>query len=190
MTKHEHHRYLTKDELAELRSTGDVWAECPSYPAYEASFKGRIRSWRDVRFPDGREMFASNRMNIMMPDGHFASKNPGQLVADAFLVEKPSKLHTLCHIDGDSTNNQVYNLCWESRSEVRLRSYKQLFCKRQHPLSGPNLRISTRGSRVCKTCNNAAVGASKLRKRLRKKGLPFDHVTTDYILDRREELDD
>ena len=45
-------------------------------------------------------------------------------------------------------------------------------CKRNHPLSGPNLYVSPRGTRACKRCRAAAQYKIDERKRAERNNLP------------------
>lgn len=188
-----HLRPLTADEREELEETGDVWAECPSFPGYTASLSGQIKSWWDDRFPDGRLLLPFYRTNAIDKSGRRVSKTPAQFVADAFMVPKPTTAHTLVRLDKDRTNNRADNLEWESRSEMMKRTVAEgrhahankTHCPRGHLLSGPNMRRTASGSRACVTCSNAAWTAARLRRVARRKGESYDHITTDWVIAHR-----
>jgi hypothetical protein len=46
-----------------------------------------------------------------------------------------------------------------------------LHCRQGHPLSGDNMRVDTRGKRICKTCKQAAVRRTYRRARKRKQAM-------------------
>ena len=96
---------------------------------YSVSNMGRVRSEAYV-MRDGRSRGAyivaedmNNcgymRVALLMPTGRQKKFFVHRLVAQAFLPEKPGSEY-VNHLDGDKTNNCVYNLEWCTSSENQL----------------------------------------------------------------------
>ncbi len=104
---------------AAKHTTGAVVVE----PGYEVTRDGRVFSvetnWRGRgRFeltPDlNSHGYPSVRIYVQGRRKRIAVH---RLVARAFLDERPSFSHEICHLDGDRTNNRAENLRWGTRAE-------------------------------------------------------------------------
>jgi hypothetical protein len=95
--------------------------ECINCPNYEASNKGYIRNVRTGRISEGS----------LSGDGYFRTSLTNMsgksfkiyvhvIVAKTFLGPPPTQEHTVDHIDGDGTNNDISNLRWATKSEQSL----------------------------------------------------------------------
>jgi hypothetical protein len=176
----------TEDDI--LDETGVAWREAPGYDAYLISFLGRVRSFSDDRFPDGRLVATrGRRMLALASDGKRTTKSVAQLVMLAWHTSAPSGNFTAGHLNGDRSDNRAVNLFWESRSAQNLRANRASHreCPRGHSYSGPNLAINRKGSACCRTCRRAHWWASKFRQQLR--AVPFDGrlrspITTEVVL--------
>lgn len=95
-----------------------VWKTIPGFPDYQVSDQGEVRS---TKF---------NRMKVLKPsvdgggymqvvlrhDGRQATKRVHQLVALAFIGERPEGLQTR-HLDGNTLNNASSNLAYGTPAE-------------------------------------------------------------------------
>lgn len=96
-------------------------------------------------------------------DGRNSTRLLHHLVAEAFLGPRPEGSLVL-HWDDDPTNAALSNLRYGTPSEngkdaVRNgsnRSASQTHCRSgDHPLSGDNLGVNSKGARFCRTCDRA-----------------------------------
>lgn len=100
----------------------EIWKEIESYPCYQVSNLGRIRSRKfgtKVLKPGGGKsphvaLFKNKQRKYFMVSG---------LVADAFLPPRPDG-GLLYHIDGNSKNNAAANLQYKSRGDIVRQTYK------------------------------------------------------------------
>ena len=121
-------------------SSNEVWLCIKDFPNYMVSNWGRIKK---IRNRYGNE---SDKIYNLKPskDGYIRiglykngkrySKQVHRLVADAFLNNIYQKLQ-VNHIDGDKTNNAIWNLEFNTPSENQLHAYKTGLRK---PLKGEN----------------------------------------------------
>lgn len=89
-----------------------------------------------------------------------------RLVAYTFIGAPESCDLEVCHNDGDSSNNHVSNLRWDTHSSNQWdqvahgkhSNASRTHCRRGHPLSGLNLieASSGNGHRNCRTCRKAS----------------------------------
>lgn len=104
--------------------TAERWSAIPAWPGYEASDCGQIRSvdrivgprifrglilktWIDPRW---------NMPKVTLSNaGRQLNRGVGSLVLSAFVGPCPPGLEC-CHNDGDSTNNRLTNLRWDTHS--------------------------------------------------------------------------
>lgn len=190
------HRFLVpldEDELDELQMNDDVWRPCPNYPGYDASWNGWVRSWTVPNHTVHGYYYEVHRVNPKV-NGVVLNRHRGQLVADAFLVQ-PEPQWNLTWLDGDKTNHAAKNLNWEDRL-TRVQRANQAaklngnrphksHCIWGHELSGDLVRITGDGSNMCIVCSRAHASRYQEIKTLKKKGLPHDHVTHEYVLKRK-----
>ena len=93
----------------------EIWKTIPSYPAYEASTEGRIRSKKGHILYTCRNncdyeivvLFVNNRPKCIPVH---------RLVAQTFLTN-PDNLSDVDHIDGNKSNNRLSNLQYLSHRE-------------------------------------------------------------------------
>ena len=114
----------------------EIWRDIPGYEGrYQVSNLGRVKSLPQiVPRRDGRSRWNPGR--VLKPEstrsGHLAvhlcsgpqnqMKKVHQLVAAAFLGEKPSEVMEVCHNDGNPKNNRATNLRYDTHQE-NLRDY-------------------------------------------------------------------
>lgn len=170
------------------------WMPIPGFEGqYEASDTGLIRSLdryvttRRRAHKTGDEMteYQSLRKGRILkpgtlkPSGHLHVVLAGRfdrtvhtLVLEAFVGPCPPGMMAR-HLNDNPTDNQLENLCWGTRRENSYDAVKngrhwqvrKTHCKRGHPLTGDNLRISQRGHRQCKECGRQRNRAHLARKR-------------------------
>lgn len=98
--------------------------ECPSYPGYEVSAFGvvrtTIRRWRSG-YPVGyvltpyTEKDGRVGVNLTINGKHKATR-VARIVADAWICPCPDPKLEVCHWDGNEANNHYRNLRWDTRS--------------------------------------------------------------------------
>lgn len=172
------------------------WAPVPGYEGrYEVSDLGQVRSLtRMVVRSDGRrrtypgrllEPYVSEsgssprRIVTLCRDGGQAPRRVYTLVLEAFVGPRPAGMQG-CHNDGDSLNDHLANLRWDTpegngqdaSEHGVLHNARKTCCPRRHPLAPPNLVVSLaeQGDRSCRACNTAR----SARRRARAKGVAYD----------------
>ncbi len=99
-------------------STEEIWQPIPSYPSYEASSFGRIRSLLSGK-PYIRKMAtdADGYLFVMLQsEGKLLSRSVHVLVAEAFHGPRPEGLQVR-HLDDNKTNNIPENLKYGTAKE-------------------------------------------------------------------------
>jgi hypothetical protein len=97
---------------------------CPSYPGYEVSEGGVVRTTHRSRrsaYPIGYVLSPyvekDGRIGISITiAGKHRSIRVATLVADAWICPKPHPKLEVCHNDGDEANNHYKNLRWDTRA--------------------------------------------------------------------------
>jgi len=119
------------------------WKRVTGFPAYEASDKGRVRSyWKQGGFPGSMWHVADEPQRFLNPsideagrpkialvneDGEKKQTFVGEAVLLAFVGEKPDGL-IVCHNNDDPTDNRLENLRYDthqSNQRDRLRNWRQ-----------------------------------------------------------------
>lgn len=104
-----------------------MWKAIPTYPGYEVSTEGQVRS---LRFGKTKELsqqlsstggYAQVRIGVQ---GKGRTLRVHRLVAETFLPN-PNAYTEVDHIDRNRTNNRVSNLRWVTRSENLLNTVAQ-----------------------------------------------------------------
>lgn len=168
-----------------------IWRTIPSYPNYEVSSLGAVRS--KTRITSHGHKRAGQKMKQLTQDsGHMwvgLTRNGKQhkkyvhaLVLEAFVGARPDSL--ICrHLDNNPKNNQVANLAWGTQSQnmkdrkghgTNDRSNKT-HCPHGHHYAGSNLRIY-QGGRYCRACGYAHA-ALRYAKKAGKPELDFQVVS-------------
>ena len=106
----------------------ETWKPIPDFPGYEVSDHGRVKSYRkQVGFGDWEiadepqrilrtSVTASGYLGVQLRhDGHTHYLRIHQLVMWAFVGPQPDDL-TVCHNDGDPSNNHLDNLRYDTLS--------------------------------------------------------------------------
>lgn len=109
----------------------EIWKTIPDFPNYSASTHGRIR--RDAKGTSARPgtiMKPCAGVNItkegkpvswsvrLYRDGKQHSPTIHRLVLETFVSKRPEGMEC-CHNDGDSSNNRLENLRWDSNTANR-----------------------------------------------------------------------
>lgn len=164
----------------------EQWLPVVGYEGlYEVSDLGRVRSVdRVVIDSRGRELklksvvlrggpSASGRLTVnLCRDGAQTNKLIYQLVAEAFLGPRPQGME-VCHGPGGNLDDRAVNLRWDTHSgnthdmvkDGTHNNARKTHCKRGHPLSGDNVKITSAGSRQCRECQREAVRRCKARNK-------------------------
>lgn len=154
------------------------WLPVVGYEGYyEVSDQGRVRSiTRRVRFVDGRSRIApecilkpylrpnGDRFYVTLWRDNAKDNVPiARLVLAAFRGPAPDRADG-CHNDGNSLDDRLSNLRWDSRRENVLdavrhgthQNTRKTHCPRNHLLAGDNI-VTRRDKpgRQCKACNRA-----------------------------------
>lgn len=97
------------------------WRFSPSFPDYEVSSLGRVRSHRRAGLVKAMKPSPDTKgrlqVSLTLPDGS-RKRTIGvhRLVAEAFLGPKPQG-QVIRHLDGNASNNSLANLSYGTRSE-------------------------------------------------------------------------
>ena len=171
--------------MADADYTNEKWLPVVSYPDYEVSDHGRVRSVdRTKCYPvNGWRTFKSRVLKQHQTRaGHMQvriSNDDGvktflahRLVLEAFVGPCPEGMEA-CHWDDNPANNLLSNLRWDTRSNnhydrVRNGIHPQAnktHCKWGHEYTPENTQIVTAGHRRCRTCERASQARIKARKR-------------------------
>lgn len=105
---------------------GEIWKTCARFPHYEVSNMGRVASTKPKRMggftiTDRYELAQfkdpGGRMNVNIVDdaGRLWRQKVHRFVLEAFIGPCPDGL-VCCHNDGDSTNNRLDNLRWDTQA--------------------------------------------------------------------------
>lgn len=154
----------------------EEWREIPGYDGkYQASSLGRVKSVARVQvLSDGRVRPVKERilstskaskyqtLSLYTAPKKRNSPTLHSVIAAAFIGPRPEGM-VVCHNDGDSTNNRVDNLRYDTQSANVRDAVKHgvhgeaklTHCKRGHPFSGDNLVLdkTPRGPvRKCREC--------------------------------------
>ena len=105
------------------RSTSEVWKKIRFFPDYEVSTRGRVRSLKGKR-PKIMKLQPINRGDrkksylrvTLWNKGGKKHRKIHRLVALAF-KRRPAGKNTVNHEDGDTLNNNVWNLGWETSAD-------------------------------------------------------------------------
>lgn len=154
-------------EGLEVNSTRETWKPIPGYPGYEASDLGSIRSVdRSVVNKNGVAKALRGRVlaqtvgdksyRLVSIGGH--TRRVHRLVLMAHVGVEPDL--QVRHLDGNPANNKLENLRYgtgveNSQDCLNHGTHPQAsktHCRNGHPYSGTNVRYSSTGERVCRTC--------------------------------------
>jgi len=147
----------------------EQWLPVVGHPGYEVSDYGRVRSLdRITHCSNGVDRQCRGQiLKPMIPAGYARVRlgrkwrSVHHLVLEAFIGPCPSG-YQCCHDNGDSTDNRLFNLRWDTVSanqfdRVRHGTHQEAaktHCRRGHPLEAPNLGASElrNGKRICLAC--------------------------------------
>ena len=97
----------------------EEWRQIEKCPEYEINRKGdirRISDGRPVRTKAQKKIYGGYVRAGLYANGVSTQIDVHRAVAIAFIPNPENKKH-VHHIDGDKTNNAVYNLAWVTRAE-------------------------------------------------------------------------
>ena len=115
----------------------EIWKDIPGYEGvYQVSSIGRVRSVdRVVTRRDGRDFFKKGQIQKLQNNGHGylykQLKHKGKikncyihkLVLLTFKKERPKGM-VICHLDGDTTNNRLDNLRYDTPLENNIDQFR------------------------------------------------------------------
>jgi hypothetical protein len=177
---------LSRELSPEETAPGVVWRPVIDFEGlYEVSNVGSVRSLDRVvmqgRYPrrcQGQLLHPStdheNRKWVHVKNSGVGKRcKVARLVLEAFVGPAPDGMEC-CHNDGDSQNNQLTNLRWDTKSAnaqdvLRHGTHWQMRktrCKRNHPFDSENTIIDSKGHRQCRTCRRRRHQERRLRNRL------------------------
>ena len=117
-------RWDGKEDAVEMsRQGGEVWVSVPDCPErYCVSNLGRVaRTFTQTPFFLRGTPISKGYLSVGLypiAGGRADTRLIHRIVAQAFLGDPPSEEHTdVRHLDGDHTNNCLYNLAWGTRSD-------------------------------------------------------------------------
>lgn len=109
------------------RKADEEWRRCISYPEYEVSSEGRVRSWKNKTSsklpPEHPRLLTPYNGDRGYITVHIRSSNINKpvgihtLVCQAWHGDKPFHGAEIRHLDGDRYNNRPENLCWGTSKE-------------------------------------------------------------------------
>ena len=180
-------------------ATVETWKPVPEWEGwYEVSDIGRVRSVdRVVTYADGRRARYKGRVLAVMtrpwPGGrarrvvglHRAGEHKTYfvytLVIAAFVGPRPEG-YDICHNNGDSADDRIGNLRYDTTSEnirdaVRHGTHgrtSRTHCPQGHPLVAPNLKPDPtgQGHRRCLACSRAHANAHHAKRTNRPHDFP------------------
>lgn len=90
--------------------------ELEDFPGYWITKSGRVFSMRSRRFLKPKKHKFGHLFLTLMKDNKRYNRYIHRLVLETFIG--PQLLHQECrHLDGNPSNNHLFNLCWGSRVE-------------------------------------------------------------------------
>lgn len=156
------------------------WAPIPSYEAmYEISEHGEVRSLaRVINGQPIRSRILATSINSRGYRRVGLSRNGSKktfeihvLVMRAFVGVAPAGME-VCHVDGDSLNNDLGNLRYGTRSDNALdrvrhgsdANAKRTHCNHGHEFTPANTSRDANGARRCRACKRAQQITYRARK--------------------------
>lgn len=146
----------------QLTPAHEEWRVIPSFPDYEASSLGRIKSHRrgGPKILKGRvNRFGYWQVNVINPDKVAKTRPVHSLVAEAFHGPRPEGLDVR-HLNGISTDCRPENLEYATTSQNMYDKVlhgthmwaNKTHCPQNHPYEGDNLYVTPQGGRQCRAC--------------------------------------
>jgi hypothetical protein len=146
--------------------TEPEWRPIQSFPGYEVSGEGQVRSWyrgtarilKPCPLPTGYLRVFLCRAGPKRRHTRYIHT----LVLEAFHGARQPGMEAR-HLDGNRENNRSDNLRFGTRSDNQLDNVRhgvnpntmKTCCPKGHPYDTENTYISTRGGRHCRTCMRA-----------------------------------
>ena len=99
-----------------------IWKAIPGHPDYEVSDEGKVRSYKRSSGPHeikGRSHKRGYRLIRLRTNNTDFDRTLHSLVMEAFVGPVPEGM-CVCHIDGDTTNNQLSNLRYDTLKSNQL----------------------------------------------------------------------
>lgn len=162
-----------------MKRSNEQWLPVVGWEGhYEVSDHGRVRSvHREIQFRDGRVYTYGAQIRSLTPQvpyGHLSvglKRNSSRvtvrvhrLVLEAFVGPCPPGMEA-CHNDGDTSNNSLPNLRWDTSSANKQDMIRHgtnymlnlTHCPYGHPLDAPNVMAyaARDGRRGCLACSRA-----------------------------------
>lgn len=156
-----------------------MWKPIPSYPGYEVSDKGQVRSWHPAGW--GKRQKLPLLLRLTNHSGGYKlaklyrSKRDylfgvHRLVALAFLPN-PENKREVSHLNGNPADNRVSNLAWATRRENQLLMQK-------HGTQYVNCKLTADDVRYIRRAISLAPPRSNIRHRLAKQfKVGYNYIT-------------
>lgn len=153
-----------------------IWKPVKGFNNYEVSDDGRVRNVRT-----GRELKVQTERGrpyvVLSRPGERKTGRIHRLMALAFLPPPEPGQTDVCHNDGDSTNNVIENLRWDTHAgnmrdivrhgTGRGRRSGMTACTKGHPFTPENTITDNKGNRSCRICRRAYEKAWRKRRKAR-----------------------
>jgi hypothetical protein len=184
--------YQQERGLAVNATQSEQWRPVVGYEGrYEVSDLGRVKSLeRTVQHVNRWGMITrciperilkpsvhrrGHHRYVLCSDGHKHDVQVHRLVLEAFVGQCPPGMEC-CHNDGDSSNNRVNNLRWDTRSSNTIDAVQQktnhharkTHCPRGHEYDRIEKRPNGRTARSCSRCTRERNRRAKAKRRSMK----------------------
>lgn len=116
----------------------NFWKTIPSYPSYEASYKGHVRV-KATKQPVSENETSQGYFTVHLRKVYGRSLGVHHVVCEAFHGKRPSKKHVAAHWDGDKKNNKPRNLRWATYLENGADTIRQKIERRKDAMGEKNL---------------------------------------------------
>lgn len=134
----------------------EIWRDIAGYDKYQVSNYGNVRSLdynRTGRIKELKPYFTHDGylMITLCKEGKRSKKRLHRLVAEAFL-ENPDNKPEVNHIDGDKTNNHIFNLEYVTCKENINHAWNNGLCEQIRESSRQSVKIAQESRKKSVKC--------------------------------------